>query len=144
MRELNKHLVWDFDGTNSYHVKALGIEMTVTCLLNALLAAKSKMLVSSDVSSMPESLLLVLYVVRTAGARLIDVAPDCSHDLSRVSMQLGSIIVDAAILTGAKFDLGRSNAEASILLDKIKLTTDSKLRKQYPNLEVSELCCRCY
>jgi hypothetical protein len=48
---------------------------------------------------------------------------------------LGSILLDSAALTKAKFDFGNSNDESSIFLDEVKLIVDSKISKQYPNLD---------
>ena len=144
MRALNRHLVWDFDEADKRHVQALGDEMIAACLLDALLAVRSEILRSSHMPGMLEPLLLALYVVRTVGARLADVSPECSRDLSGISVQLGSIVADVAILTGAKLDMGHSNAAASVFLDKIKMSSESRLGKQYSNLNASELYCRCY
>jgi hypothetical protein len=53
---------------------------------------------------------------------------------------LGSIVLDSAALTKARFDFSQSNNEASIFLDEVKLMVDSKLSKQYPNVDFFKLC----
>jgi len=48
--------------------------------------------------------------------------------------------LDSAALTTARFDFIQSNQESATLLDKVKLMADSKLSKQYPNLDFFKLC----
>ena len=49
-------------------------------------------------------------------------------------------MLDSAALTTASFDFTQLNKESAILLDKVKLMADSKLSKQYPNLDFFKLC----
>jgi len=53
---------------------------------------------------------------------------------------LGSIVLDSAALTTARFDFSQSNTESSALLNEVKLMVGSKLSKQYPNLDFFKLC----
>lgn len=100
---------------------------------------------AGTISAMPGALLPALYITRMAVAHLSDVMDSqCGKILSEVSVCFGSIILDAATLSGAKLDLGMSNKEASVLIDQAKLTASFKLKKQYPKLEVSGACGRCY
>ena len=43
-------------------------------------------------------------------------------------------------LTTASFDFSQSNNESSTSLNEVKLMVDSKLSKQYPNLDFFKLC----
>jgi hypothetical protein len=79
-------------------------------------------------------------LIRTISAQLFDILPNCSQKLSELSVHLGSIVLDSAALTTARFDFIQSNQESAILLDKVKLMVDSKLSKQYPNLDFFKLC----
>ena len=59
--------------------------------------------------------------------------------LSELSVHLGSIILDSAVLTKARFDFSKSNHTCAILLDEVKLISDSKLNKQYPLVDFCKL-----
>ena len=61
--------------------------------------------------------------------------PESSQNLCELSSVLGSVLVDSGTITEARFDFRASNDESNILLDKAKLIVDSKLSKQYPNLD---------
>ena len=77
----------------------------------------------------------MVHMIRTISAQLVDIHPESSQQLSELSVQLGSIVLDSATITKAQFDFSQSNLESSILLDEVKLMVDSKLSKQYPHLD---------
>jgi hypothetical protein len=87
------------------------------------------------VTSITEILPSSIHVIRIVSAQLFEILPHCSQKLSELSVHLGSILLDSASLTKAKFDFGNSNDESSIFLDEVKLIVDSKISKQYPNLD---------
>jgi hypothetical protein len=74
-------------------------------------------------------------MMRTISAQLVDILPQSSKHLSELSVHLGSIILDSATLTTARFDFSHSNIESSLMLDEVKLMIDSKINKQYPLLD---------
>lgn len=80
-------------------------------------------------------LLPAVHIIRTISAKIYHVKPTCSKKLCELSVHLGSIMVDSAAISAAKFDFNHSNYEAATLLDKVKLMTDSKINKQYSNLD---------
>lgn len=88
----------------------------------------------SDIAGILGALPCVIHVVRTVSASLICEMPECSRRLSEAAVQAGSVALDSASLRGARFDFGRSNRESAALLDGIKLTVDSKLSRQYPDV----------
>jgi len=144
-RVSNRHLRHDLDTTNPDQVRALSHERIQTFLLQALLAARSGL--SREVcsmSEMPDTLLPVLFIMRTIRAQLFDMVPECGRQISEASVYVGSIIIDTAMLAEARFGTAGSNSRALEMLDEIKMTTDSKLSKQYPNLIVSKLYSICY
>jgi len=49
-------------------------------------------------------------------------------------------VLDSATLTKARFDFSQCNEESSSLLNEVKLIVDSKINKQYPNLDFFKLC----
>ncbi len=79
-------------------------------------------------------------MIRTVSAQLFDIIPNCSRRLSELSVHLGSIVLDSAALTKARFDFSQSNKESSTLLNEVKLMVDSKISKQYPNLDFFKVC----
>ena len=94
----------------------------------------------SNVNSIPEVLPPSIPMIRTVSAQLFDVLPNCSQKLSEISVHLGSIVLDSAALTTARFDFSQSNTESSTILNEVKLMVGSKLSKQYPNLDFLKLC----
>ena len=94
----------------------------------------------SNISSIPEILPSSIPMIRTVSAQLFEFIPNCSQKLSEISVHLGSIVIDSAALTTARFDFSQSNYESSFNLNKVKLMVDSKLSKQYPNLDFLKLC----
>jgi len=140
LKEANKDLVHDFDESDKIHVDSLNLEHLVTFSLEILLQVKKSMKRISNVSSIPEVLPSSIPMIRTVSAQLFDIIPNCSQKLSEISVHLGSIVLDSAALTTARFDFSQSNTESSTLLNEVKLMVGSKLSKQYPNLDFFKLC----
>ena len=108
-------------------LSSLEILMTIRRIINQI----------SGIDSIPESLSSTISMTRTASAKLFQFLPACSHRLSELSIHLGSIVLDSAILTKASFDFSQSNRKSADLLNELNLIVDSKLSKQYPNLDFS-------
>ncbi len=129
----------NFDELDKSQIDALKLEYRLLFSLQVLLHVKESTQKISHISVIPEILLLTIPMIRTTSARLFDVLPHCSSRLSEISMHLGSVVLDSAFLTTAKFDFSQSNSEMSALHDKVKLIVNSKLNKQYPNLDSFKL-----
>jgi len=140
LKKSNRSLVVDFDETDNTHLKAIELERTMAFSLEILFQIKKRTGRISDVNSIPEVLPAAIPMIRTVSAQLFDIVPNCSHKLSELSVHLGSIVIDSAALTKARFDFSQSNEESSTLLNKVKLMVDSKISKQYPNLDFFKLC----
>ncbi len=140
LKKSNKDLVSDFDETDEIFLKAIELERIMVFSLEILLQIKKRTGSISGVSSIPEILPSSIPMIRTVSAQLFDIVPNCSQKLSELSVHLGSIVLDSAALTKARFDFSQSNKESSILLDEVKLTADSKISKQYPNLDFFKVC----
>ncbi len=65
--------------------------------------------------------------------------PFSSQKLSELSVHLGSIVLDSAALTKARFDFSTSSHDSAKMIDKVNLIVDSKLSKQYPYLDFSKV-----
>jgi hypothetical protein len=140
LKKLNQDFIHDFDEFDKLHVDALKLEHLVVLSLEILLSVKKNMGKISNISSIPEVLPSTIPMIRTVSAQLFDLIPNCSQKLSEISVHLGSIVIDSAALTTARFDFSQSNYESSSNLNKVKLMVDSKLSKQYPNLDFLKLC----
>ncbi len=132
--------VTDFDETDKTHLKAIELERIVAFSLEILTEIKKRIGRISGVNSITKVLPASISTIRTVSAQLFDTVPNCSHKLSELSIHLGSIVLDSAALTNARFDFSQSNEESSTLLNEVKLMVDSKLSKQYPNLDFFKLC----
>jgi hypothetical protein len=140
LKKLNQDLIHDFDESDKLHVDALKLEHLVVFSLEILLSVKKNMGQISNIGSIPEVLPSTIPMIRTVSAQLYDLIPNCSQKLSEISVHLGSIVIDSAALTTARFDFSQSNYESSSKLNEVKLMVDSKLNKQYPNLDFLKLC----
>jgi len=140
LKKENKDLVLDFDESDKTHLNAVKMEHTMMYSLEILLHIKKKTGRISGIQSIPEVLPSSISLIRTVSAQLYGIIPICSQKLSELSVHLGSIVLDSAVLTKARFDFSQSNQETSTILDEVKLMVDSKLSKQYPNLDFLKLC----
>lgn len=74
-------------------------------------------------------------IVRTIRSNLLALMPAMDFQLGELSLLLGGIIIDAAHLAGLILDFSKANETSSRLLDEAKLIADSKIYKQFPNLD---------
>ena len=74
-------------------------------------------------------------VVRTIRSKLLALMPAMDFQLGELSLLLGGIIIDAAHLASTNLDFAKANEVSSRLLDEAKLIADSKIYKQFPNLD---------
>ena len=139
LKKSNRNFLELGDDDHTY-VKALDFEKTIAFSLEILTQIQKRINSISGINSIPELLPLTIPMIRTVSAQLFGLLPACSQSLSELSVHLGSIILDSAFLTEARFDFSQSNIESSSVLNKVKLMTDSKINKQYPNLDFSKAC----
>ncbi|MDE1827520.1 MAG: hypothetical protein KGH83_08015, partial [Thaumarchaeota archaeon] len=85
--------------------------------------------------NIPSMLSPAISLVRVVRSRMHSLMPSVDFDLGEVSLLLSGIIVDSAHLAGTNLDFERANIESQRLLDEAKLIADSKLYKQFPNLD---------
>jgi len=140
LKKSNKYFVIDFDETDKTHLKAIELERIVAFSLEVLSQIKKRIQRISGINSITLVFPASISTIRTVSAQLFDIVPHCSHNLSELSIHLGSIVLDSAALTNARFDFSQSNEESSTLLNEVKLIVDSKISKQYPNLDFFKLC----
>jgi hypothetical protein len=140
LKKSNCDFVLFFDETDKNHLNAIELERILAFSLDVLLQIKKRISAISGIGSIPEELPSSIPMIRTISAQLFSVIPKCSQRLSELSVHLGSVILDSAALTKARFDFSISNHESSVFLDEVKLMVDSKLSKQYPNVDFFKLC----
>ena len=75
-------------------------------------------------------------IVRTIRSRLLALMPAMDFQLGELSLLLSGIIIDAAHLASLTLDFSKANEASSRLLDEAKLIADSKICKQFPNLDL--------
>ena len=139
LKNTHQYLVTDFDNDDQSHLKNIKLEHLVVYSLEILLKIKNQIGSISGINSIPEILPSSIPMIRTISAKLFVLFPMCSQKLSELSVHLGSIVLDSAVLTKARFDFSKSNHTCAILLDEVKLMADSKLNKQYPLVDFSKL-----
>ena len=135
IKKSNRSLLIEFDATDKDDFDALELERTIAFSLEILEYVQNRMNSISDISSIPEKISSIVPVLRTVSSKLFDIMPGCSQKLCELSIYLGSVVLDSATLINAKFDFSQSNHESSSVLDEVKLIVDSKINKQYPNLD---------
>jgi hypothetical protein len=139
LKLVNDYLVTDFNSEEPSHVKDVELEHLVVFSLEILIKIKNQIGSISSINSIPEILPSSIPMIRTISAKLFVLFPICSQKLSELSVHLGSIVLDSAALTKARFDFSKSNHVSSTLLDEVKLMADSKLNKQYPLVDFFKL-----
>ena len=139
LKLVNEYLVTDFNSEEPSHVKDVELEHLVVFSLEILIKIKNQIGSISGINSIPEILPSSIPMIRTISAKLFSLFPICSQKLSELSVHLGSIVLDSAALTKARFDFSKSNHISSSLLDEVKLMADSKLNKQYPLVDFFKL-----
>jgi hypothetical protein len=85
--------------------------------------------------NLPIVLSPTISIVRTVRSRLFLLVPVLDFHLGELSLLLSGIVIDAAQLASSNLDFGIANEMSKKLLDEAKLIADSKIYKQFPNLD---------
>ncbi len=86
--------------------------------------------------NLPAVLSPTISIVRTIRSRLFLLMPALDFQLGDLSLLLSGIIIDSAQLASSSLDFGTANEVSAKLLDEAKLIADSKIYKQFPNLDL--------
>ncbi len=135
IKKSNQIILSEFDRESKQSQKALDIEKIIVFSIEILSQVQKSSGTITGITDLPKILPSTIPMIRTISAQLFDIAPECSQKLSELSVHLGSIALDSATLSKARFDFRLSNEESATLLDEVKLMVDSKINKQYPNLD---------
>ena len=139
LKNVNQYLITDFNENDKFHLKNIKLEYQVVSSLDVLIKIKNQIGSISGINSIPEILTSSIPMIRIVSAKLFVLFPMYSQKLSELSVHLGSIVLDSAALTKARFDFSESNHMSALLLDEVKLMTDSKLNKRYPLVDFYKL-----
>ena len=142
-QELNKtnlEFYRKMDG-NTESIKTLGNkirnELEIAYSIESLRQVRRSMDSVTGLGNAPTVLSPTVSIVRTIRSRLLALMPALDFQLGELSLLIGGIIIDAAHLASSNLDFCVANAVSRRLLDEAKLIADSKIYKQFPNLDFS-------
>lgn len=135
LKKSNKLLLTQYEDQDPTCIRAIDLERTVSFSIEILYYIQKRIGSVSRIDEIPKTFPSLVPMIRTISAQLIDIVPESSQHLSELSVHLGSITLDSATITTAQFDFSQSNIESSLMLDEVKLMVDSKISKQYPQLD---------
>ena len=119
---------------NAEFVKHIEIESSVLVAIEAIRSVKSSLIAVSQISGI-EQILPFVSLIRMINSNIYGLVPSTRNDLVELSTSLGSIVVDSGSLLESKFDFKQANSESKQILAELNLIAESKIRKQYPNLD---------
>ena len=134
--ELYKRLDSDNESLASLE-KQVRYELEVSFTIESLRQVRRSLDSIVGLGNMPTVLSPTISIVRTVRSRLLALMPAIDFQLGELSLLLGGMIIDAAHLGSLNLDFGKANEASSKLLDEAKLIADSKIYKQFPNLDFS-------
>ena len=114
--------------------KQVEYEETLTSAITAIKIIQKRLESIFQISNITETVSPMISILRTVNSNVYLTFPQISQDLIELSGILGSIVMDSGSLIEAKFDFKQTNLESKQILDKVNLIAESKIRKQYPNL----------
>ena len=135
LRKSNKQMISELDEKDPNCIREIDLERTISFSIEILYFIQKRIRRVSKIDEIPEVFPSLVPMMRTISAQIVDILPGSSKQLSELSVHLGSIVLDSATITMAQFDFSHSNIESSLMLDEVKLMVDSKLSKQYPQLD---------
>jgi len=116
--------------------RQLNIELEIFRAVEALRQIRSHIDSVFGLGNIIQVLAPTISIVRTIRSRLLFLFPVTDLVLGELSLVLGGLMIDSGQLTGAKLDFQEANNESTKLLDEAKLIADSKISKQFPNLDL--------
>lgn len=111
-----------------------GAERTIMLCFESVVVVRRQLNDIRSLSDMSDSVIDTIPTIRAVSARLSSVMPSCSEILCELAVHLGSIAADSAILSGAPVEASEYGGKSWHLLNKARLSADSKLRKLHPHI----------
>jgi hypothetical protein len=113
--------------------KQLELELGLLRAAEILKTVKKRLKSITQISNITETVSPLISLIRIVNSSVYSSVPH-NHDLIELSTTLGSIVMDSGCLTEAKFDFKQTNLESTQILTEVNLIVESKIRKQYPQL----------
>ncbi len=110
-------------------------ELELSYIIESLRQVRRSLDLIVGMGNVPSRLSPTISIVRVIRSRMISLVPALDYKLGELSLLLGGVIIDAAHLASSNLDFERANNESKRLLDEAKLIADSKIYKQFPNLD---------
>ena len=120
---------------NAKFISQLSFEKEIFHAMESLRHIQKRIRSISGLDNIIPLLSPTISAVRTIRSHLFHLVPEVRTSLGELSLHLGAIVVDCGHLTNGKFDFEKANHESERLMTEAKLIVDSKINKQYPNLE---------
>lgn len=108
-------------------------ESHVLAAIEAIRSVRKTLLSISQISAISQICPLVS-LIRMVNSNIYGIVPSTRHDLVELSTSLGSIVMDSGCLLESRLDFKQTNLESKQILAELNLIAESKIRKQYPNL----------
>ncbi|NDF27302.1 MAG: hypothetical protein EB153_07105 [Nitrosopumilaceae archaeon] len=118
---------------NAAFAKQVEIESSIIVSIEAIKSVRNVLLSISQISAI-EQISPLVSLIRMINSNIYGLVPTTRHDLVELSTSLGSIVMDSGCLLESKFDFKQTNLESKQILTELNLIAESKIRKQYPNL----------
>ena len=113
----------------------LASELEISCAIESLRQSRRCLDSVFGLGNIILVLAPTISIVRTVRSRLFGLLADTDVFLGELSLVLGGLIIDAGHLTGANLDFQEANQKSGQLLNEAKLIADSKIYKQFPNVD---------
>jgi len=123
------------DTNNSEFKEKLASELEISHAIESLRQTRRCLDSVFGLGNIMHVLAPTISIVRTVRSQLYGLLADTDISLGELSLILGGIIIDAGHLTGANLDFEEANRQSCRLLDEAKLIADSKIYKQFPNVD---------
>ena len=111
-------------------------ELEISYAIESLRQVRRSLDSITGMGNVPASLVPTISIVRIVRSRMLSLLPVIDFELGDLSLLLSGVIMDAAHLARSSLDFERANEESGRLLDEAKLIADSKIYKQFPNLDL--------
>lgn len=133
-RESNTNAYSQEDVTESQQFKKqVELESDLLRASEILMTVKKRLKSITQLSNIAKNVSPLISLIRIINSSVYSSMPH-NHDLIELSTTLGSIVMDSGCLAEAKFDFKQTNLESTQILAEVNLIVDSKIRKQYPQL----------
>jgi hypothetical protein len=110
-------------------------ELEVSYAVESLRQIRRSLDLIVGMGNVPAMLSPTISIVRTIRSTMFSLMPLLDFQLGELSLLLSGVIIDSAHLASSSLDFEKANNESRRLLDEAKLIADSKICKQFPNLD---------